>query len=363
MDIIKEFLSQYPETHNKEIELLIKSFTDDYPEERIKSLTIEEYNHTGYHNTFCYRLEKGLIAYSAMGNVFPNAYGVYIDSKSCIKINAGLTKRSDGDYIKAFSLLKEDILRLLELGDKQDYDEIDKIELDSRVKFKLLSVYHPEKFFPVCAMPAARDYCACFGIEIEKSESMMRMNRKLCSWRDEHLTQEWSLYQTMALSEWMRQHNKMLDSSFRLDDSKELAKKLESEIDELNLVGETREAIVKMRVNQGVFRDRLFSREAHCKLCGVNDPKILVASHIKPWSESAPEEKLDCDNGFLMCPNHDKLFDRGLITFSDDGKIIISGALTDVNRVYLNVDKNMQIHLNDGNRKYLEYHRNSVFQG
>lgn len=338
------------------------AFTRAYTVERIKKLTLEEYYHTGNHKTFCYRLEKGLVEYSSMGNVFPNAYGVYIDSTGCIKVNKTLSNKVGNDSERAFSYLKDEIIRLLECGGRQDYAAIDDIDLDQRVKFKLLSVYYPEKYFPVCAMPTTKDYCRCFSIFVGQSDSMMDLNRKLVSWRDEHLDSTWSLYQTMALSEWMRHRDKVIEKSFRLsDDSKEIAERIDSEIDLLKLVGETREAVVKMRVNQGVFRDRLISNNAKCKLCGVNDVKVLVDSHIKPWSESLPEEKLDRDNGFLMCPNHDKLFDRGLITFDDDGKIAISSNLSDVNRVYLNVNDNMRIELTDGNRKYLKYHRESIF--
>ena len=52
--------------------------------------------------------------------------------------------------------------------------------------------------------------------------------------------------------------------------------------------------------------------------------ELLVASHIKPWSISDANEKLDIHNGLLMCPNHDKLFDRGYISFDDTGRILIS---------------------------------------
>ena len=65
--------------------------------------------------------------------------------------------------------------------------------------------------------------------------------------------------------------------------------------------GETKDAVIKQRVNQGGFRERLLSRYEHCVLCQVNEPQLLIASHIKPWNESTPEERLDRDNGFLMC--------------------------------------------------------------
>ena len=68
---------------------------------------------------------------------------------------------------------------------------------------------------------------------------------------------------------------------------------------------------------------------------------FLIASHIKPWVVSDPAEKLDIENGFLMCPNHDKLFDQGWITFSDDGEIIISEDLPQRDRTFVNIRENM----------------------
>lgn len=149
-----------------------------------------------------------------------------------------------------------------------------------------------------------------------------------------------------------------------IDDNAE--KKLQSichEIDQTAYLGSDREAIIKVRVNQGIFRDVLVKRYGEkCCLCGVTGKSFLVASHIKPWSDSSPEERTDVNNGLLLCPNHDKLFDGGWISFDDNGSIIISGKLDKANCVFLNVNNQMHIELSEGNKKYLIYHREKVFQ-
>ena len=99
-----------------------------------------------------------------------------------------------------------------------------------------------------------------------------------------------------------------------------------------------------------------------CCLCGVENPLLLTASHIKPWSVSSSSEKLDAENGFLLCPSHDALFDEGLISFTDDGNIIISERLSDIDRMFTNVVPTMNVSLSEANRKYLEYHRENVFR-
>ncbi|MBO4242818.1 MAG: HNH endonuclease, partial [Clostridiales bacterium] len=98
-----------------------------------------------------------------------------------------------------------------------------------------------------------------------------------------------------------------------------------------------------------------------CCICGVDEISLLNASHIKPWSQSDEHEKLDSGNGLLLCPNHDKLFDRGYISFDDDGRILVSARLSEASRVFMNIDKKMHIQVTEDNKDYLRYHRKFVF--
>ncbi len=140
------------------------------------------------------------------------------------------------------------------------------------------------------------------------------------------------------------------------------AEKIENEILESELQGEEKEIITKVRINQSIYREKLLHRYNSCCLCGVSDARMLLASHIKPWSQCTPKEKVDVDNGFLLCPNHDKVFDSGLITFDDDGNIIISKGLKETDRIFLNVRETMKIEISEKNKAYIEYHRNHIFK-
>src|SRR6266700_4185980 len=82
--------------------------------------------------------------------------------------------------------------------------------------------------------------------------------------------------------------------------------------------------LIKARRGQGLFRDKLTSIEKMCRLTGVRDLSFLTASHIKPWSVSDNVEKLDGNNGLLLSPHVDKLFDKGWISFSDKGDLLCS---------------------------------------
>ena len=94
-------------------------------------------------------------------------------------------------------------------------------------------------------------------------------------------------------------------------------------------VGATdRQTLIVARRGQGKFRDELIERWRTCSVTGFGPEAVLVASHIIPWCKCATnEERLDVNNGLLLIPNIDKLFDRGLITFDQDGRIRMSPNL------------------------------------
>ena len=148
------------------------------------------------------------------------------------------------------------------------------------------------------------------------------------------------------------------DNSALLDEVKEI----DDELYMLDLEGEDRDAIVRVRVNQGKFREALLRKYSKCCLCGVDDPSFLRASHIKPWSESEPTEKVDVNNGLLLCPNHDELFDKGFISFDENGAIMISKELSNTNQMFLNVHNDMSVKLSKGNKEYMSYHRDYIFK-
>jgi len=121
-----------------------------------------------------------------------------------------------------------------------------------------------------------------------------------------------------------------------------------------------KERLIKGRIGQGKFKKLLTERECKCALCGVTDPRVLIASHIKPWSASSNEERLDVNNGLLLCPNHDALFDKHLISFDSHGEIVISQTLDETARVFLNVNAALRVKLNEKQLSYMEGHYQSL---
>lgn len=229
----------------------------------------------------------------------------------------------------------------------------------------LMIVYFYDRFVPVCVEKTMDNCLKRVSISLEKSATMVEKNLALVEWKKTvPKLADWSNQMILDFCLWLNNKNIITNKEELCNNSIiEEAQKIEEEISSLYIEGASKEAIINVRVNQGTFRDLLLKRYNGCCLCGVKNHALLIASHIKPWAESEPEEKLDVDNGFLMCPNHDKLFDKGYITFDDDDKIIISDKLTENDRLFLNVDSRMHIHieLTESNKKYLKFHRENVF--
>ena len=85
-----------------------------------------------------------------------------------------------------------------------------------------------------------------------------------------------------------------------------------------------REAIIRARRGPGLFKERVMQIEQRCRITKVENPIHLVASHCKPWRDSDNQERLNGENGLLLTPSIDHLFDRGFIGFEDNGELIIS---------------------------------------
>lgn len=138
---------------------------------------------------------------------------------------------------------------------------------------------------------------------------------------------------------------------------------LEAATYELRKVPSTeRDAIIKSRIGQGPFRDALERYWIGCAITECRVMPVLRASHIKPWRESSNEERLDLYNGLLLTANLDALFDRGLLTFKDDGDALLSSKLLLAEARLLGVDHAFRLKKVDSkHQQYLAFHRANVF--
>ncbi|MBK0115439.1 MULTISPECIES: HNH endonuclease [unclassified Delftia] len=136
---------------------------------------------------------------------------------------------------------------------------------------------------------------------------------------------------------------------------------LEQIISDPNTTATEKTALIKSRIGQGAFRDKVLLHWTSCAVTGFNDTSLLVASHIKPWKKSTNSERLDQWNGLLLSPNLDKAFDKGFITFEMDGSIRLSPLFIEATK--LGITSDMKIALKPDHEKYMAHHRTEEFKG
>ena len=127
-----------------------------------------------------------------------------------------------------------------------------------------------------------------------------------------------------------------------------------------------KEALITARNGQGKFRNKLLAYwNSACSATKMGNERLLRASHIKPWCDSDNEERLCKFNGLLLTPNLDALFDKGLITFEDNGKIKISHEVSLADLKKLGVDNSLFLRKNKiqaRHKVFLSYHRTNIFR-
>ena len=346
-----------------------RMFLGLFPVERIPSLSLHEYAFakSGYgdRNSFCCLMKSGLEDIAHTGNAMSDIYGIYYKDGAELKLSRTYHKLFGSDFDKAFKTIKSEIYQLLVSIGNDDYSILGSIHLESRFLHKILAVYFPDKFLPICTLSMRDEVCEAMELGIDHGRDMLFDNIRLRELKESHgETCGWDNEVFLGFCRFVgKKKGDVIPAAQRRKMAAQRAVKMQQEIDKLGLTGEERESVVKIRVNQDIYRDALLKRYHSCALCKVNNPQLLVASHIKPWADSTPDECLDEDNGFLFCPNHDKLFDRGFISFGEDGRIMISEEMTQINCLFMNVSADMKVELADRQKMFLEYHRNNIFRG
>ena len=120
-------------------------------------------------------------------------------------------------------------------------------------------------------------------------------------------------------------------------------------------------AQVKRDCNQ--HKSQYAKIEMRCRITGVENLVHLVASHCKPWRDSTNDERLNGENGLLLTPSIDHLFDRGFIGFENDGDLIISPVAHRPSLQQMGIDTTRVVNVGgftNGQKQFLDFHRNAV---
>lgn len=123
------------------------------------------------------------------------------------------------------------------------------------------------------------------------------------------------------------------------------------------------EQIRVSRLGQGDFRRNVIRLWGSCSITGLQTVSLLRASHIKPWKISDNKERLTPYNGLLLIPDYDFLFDRGYISFKNNGSILVSQRLSPFARKVFDVQDDLQLRrVFPASKEYLEFHRTTIFE-
>jgi putative restriction endonuclease len=136
---------------------------------------------------------------------------------------------------------------------------------------------------------------------------------------------------------------------------------------EPDLTATQKQQLVTARRGQGIFRERVLALEPRCRVTGVTNSWLLIASHIRPRrSCDTAAQRLDGANGLMLTPDVDRLFDRGLISFGDDGAVRVSPALAGADLAAMGLEGlpgRCVGGFTDAQAGYLGWHRRWVFLG
>ncbi len=146
---------------------------------------------------------------------------------------------------------------------------------------------------------------------------------------------------------------------------KEWEDRLQNEIRRDPELRETeKQALVTSRIGQGIFKENVWTVESSCRVTGVFNPIHLIGSHIKPWRHSTNKERMDGENGLLLTPSIDHLFDKGHISFEDSGVLLISPRADRDSLARMGVESEASVIIKPFTHpqsRYLDFHRDKIF--
>ena len=167
---------------------------------------------------------------------------------------------------------------------------------------------------------------------------------------------QWTLHRTLCEALASLGH---IDRSGHIVGYSEAAREMDEDPAAREVSETTKQALINARIGQGDYRQRMLRLwDGRCALTGCAIERVLVASHAKPWLDSSNEERLDEYNGLLLAASIGRLFDAGLVAFSDEGKLLADEQLGPADLTLLGISKASRLRfVRSQHRPYLRAHR------
>ena len=300
----------------RQLEKIRSRFVEDYPIDRIRNLTLDEYviGRGSSNRSFCYRLEIEMKEYGGFQGARADKFGVYYgtfgeDTTAQYRCSKKFSKR--GNIDEAFARVKEEIVRLLEAGARKDIDAIRQSALGPTFRGKLLNTYYPEDYLPIFA----EKYLVFFLDRLEipyEGGDMLDMQRKLIEWKNARedskdlslLEFQQRLYERYDPKQWKKriEANLLEDSrlSIELDDTPD------SELPKDHAIRPTKKVALKKKNGIEIYpRNPVIAKEAlqradyRCEIDAGHKSFIrrkdrhryMEAHHLIPLSEHSQYSK------------------------------------------------------------------------
>lgn len=213
---LKKF-EEYENNSNNEWHVIAKQnrirFVEEYPIDRIRDLTIDEYCRGD--NCFSKKIRFDLQGLASMGNAYPDTFGLYARKETNeIVLSKTFQRICNGDIDAAFYTIKDEIVKLLTDFRSIGYDAVKNIHLNSLYIYKLLIIYYPEQTFPVCAHGTLKKYCECVGLSFDSKTEMYVGIQKLIEWKSKvDAFKDWDNRKLMSFCDWLVRSDQSIDGS------------------------------------------------------------------------------------------------------------------------------------------------------
>jgi hypothetical protein len=283
-------------------------------------------------------------------SLFPASFGVFWNKKTeSYNFTANFKNENE-----AIMIQRKQIVRLIEAGLANDLKEIHQIDIPQTFKGKILFLYYPQKYLNIFSERYIDDFLREIPLAVPNDNpDVFKKGELLQTFKfNDEIMSMWTTYEftDFLYDIWGNPKSRFGDST--LTDIKTI-------ISNTTIDPTTMQAQVTVRLGQGEFgsevRELWNQRYA---ITGSITMTALEASHIKPWAESNDSERLDPNNGLLLTASLHKLFDAGLISFEDSGKMLVSSKLSQSEReIFGVIGKKLFKKPSAETANYLSYHR------
>lgn len=165
-----------------QIETLRKEFVSEFNRDTLKNLTLEQYAmRTGDKKNFCYRLEREQIGMGDIRNATAQKFGIWV-RKSTGEYD--FTKKYGKTAEEAFPVIRDELCKLVDAGEVDDYTAIRNNKIAPIVRFKILSMYYPNKFLTIHSERHLSYFCEKADVPFTMDDDELVLQRKLILWKN-----------------------------------------------------------------------------------------------------------------------------------------------------------------------------------